>query len=145
MQALKHLPGRRDQAALFGHTNHRRSASHLQTKLLRDRSPGTLIHQQQCWHGLRQRNANAGRFTLIQVRQFRPRWRGGCKFEPTRLLSRKNRDVYKRQTPGGLTQWEALALMRQPFVHSFLPATQREALLKASDAALYSQLSSLPK
>ncbi len=50
-----------------------------------------------------------------------------------------------RMTPGGLTQWEALALMRQAFVHSFLPATQREALLKASDAALYSQLSSLPK
>ncbi len=46
-----------------------------------------------------------------------------------------------RMTEGGLTQWEALALMRQAFVHSFLPAAQREELLKAVDAQVYANLS----
>ncbi|PIQ53634.1 MAG: adenosine deaminase [Comamonadaceae bacterium CG12_big_fil_rev_8_21_14_0_65_59_15] len=45
-----------------------------------------------------------------------------------------------RMTPGGLTQWQALALLRQAFVHAFLPAAQREALLKAVDAAVFAQL-----
>jgi len=42
-----------------------------------------------------------------------------------------------RMSPTGLTQWQALALMRLAFVHSFLPADQREALLKAVDAQIY--------
>jgi len=45
-----------------------------------------------------------------------------------------------RMSPQGLTQWQALALMRQAFVHSFLPADQREALLKSADAQLFHRL-----
>lgn len=42
-----------------------------------------------------------------------------------------------RMSEGGLTQWEALALMRQAFVHAFLPAAEREALLKRVDALVF--------
>ena len=42
---------------------------------------------------------------------------------------------------GGLSHWEALALIKQSFVHSFLPAEQREKLLKRVDQAIYDQLS----
>ncbi len=42
---------------------------------------------------------------------------------------------------GGLTQWEALALVRQAFVHSFLPAPARECLLARVDVEVYRCLS----
>ena len=37
----------------------------------------------------------------------------------------------------GLSQWEALALIRQSFVHAFLPSAEREALLKSADQATF--------
>jgi adenosine deaminase len=45
-----------------------------------------------------------------------------------------------RMTPDGLTLWDVLALMRQSFVHAFLPAAQRERLLKAVDEAVFKQV-----
>ncbi len=42
-----------------------------------------------------------------------------------------------RMTPGGLSQWEALTLIRQGFVHAFLPSTEREALLKHCDERVF--------
>lgn len=42
-----------------------------------------------------------------------------------------------RMTPGGLSQWETLALIRQGFVHAFLPSTEREALLKHCDERVF--------
>lgn len=41
---------------------------------------------------------------------------------------------------GGLNRWEALALLRQGFVHAFLSAEEREHLLKAADAGIYRRL-----
>lgn len=38
---------------------------------------------------------------------------------------------------GPLTLWEALAVMRQAFVHAFLPAAAREPLLGAADARVF--------
>ena len=38
---------------------------------------------------------------------------------------------------GGLSVWDALAMMRQGFLHAFLPATEREWLLKDTDARVY--------
>ena len=46
-----------------------------------------------------------------------------------------------RMTEGGLTLWESLALMRQGFVHAFLPSAEREVLLKTADAEVFAQLS----
>ena len=37
----------------------------------------------------------------------------------------------------GLSIWEALAMMRQAFVHAFLPSAEREQLLKRADAEVY--------
>ena len=45
-----------------------------------------------------------------------------------------------RMTQGGLTQWEALALMRQAFVHAFLPSAERETLLKRCDERVFAQV-----
>lgn len=45
-----------------------------------------------------------------------------------------------RMSEGGLSQWEALALMRQAFVHAFLPSAEREALLKQVDAQMFALL-----
>jgi adenosine deaminase len=49
-----------------------------------------------------------------------------------------------RMTEGGLSLWEALALMRQAFVHAFLPAPEREALLKRVDAQVFALISNHP-
>lgn len=38
---------------------------------------------------------------------------------------------------GGLSLWDVLALTRQAFVHCFLPAAEREALVKETDAAVF--------
>jgi adenosine deaminase len=38
---------------------------------------------------------------------------------------------------GGLTMWDALAMMRQAFVHAFLPGDERETLIKQVDARIY--------
>ena len=46
-----------------------------------------------------------------------------------------------RMREQGLTQWEALALMRQSFVHAFLPSAEREALLKSADQQAFRVLS----
>jgi len=46
-----------------------------------------------------------------------------------------------RMSKGGLTLWECLALVRQAFVHAFLPSAEREALLKAVDQRIFGQLS----
>ncbi|PKO88419.1 MAG: adenosine deaminase [Betaproteobacteria bacterium HGW-Betaproteobacteria-10] len=45
-----------------------------------------------------------------------------------------------RMTQGGLSQWETLALIKQGFAHSFLPAAERESLLKQIDQRIYQQL-----
>jgi len=45
-----------------------------------------------------------------------------------------------RMADGGLTLWECLALMRQSFVHAFLPSTEREALLKRVDGQIFTLL-----
>lgn len=45
-----------------------------------------------------------------------------------------------RMTPTGLTLWEVLALTRQSFVHAFLPAAERERLLKAVDEAVFARV-----
>jgi adenosine deaminase len=42
-----------------------------------------------------------------------------------------------RMSEGGLTLWETLALMRQAFVHAFLPSFDREVLLKQVDAQVF--------
>ena len=43
-------------------------------------------------------------------------------------------------TEGGLTLWESLALMRQAFVHAFLPSAERETLLKQVDQRVFGLL-----
>jgi len=48
-----------------------------------------------------------------------------------------------RMTEGGLTLWECLALMRQAFVHAFLPSAQRELLLKRVDAQVFALMTKL--
>jgi adenosine deaminase len=45
-----------------------------------------------------------------------------------------------RMTPAGLTQWDALAMIKQGFAHAFLPADERERLMKTVDAAIYEQM-----
>lgn len=45
-----------------------------------------------------------------------------------------------RMTEGGLSQWECLALMRQAFVHSFLPSGEREQMLKSTDHRVFQLL-----
>lgn len=42
-----------------------------------------------------------------------------------------------RMTDGGLSLWAALALLRQVFVHAFLPSAEREALLKRVDSQIF--------
>jgi adenosine deaminase len=49
-----------------------------------------------------------------------------------------------RMTEGSLSLWECLALLRQAFVHAFLPAAEREALLKRVDAQIFSLISNHP-
>lgn len=46
-----------------------------------------------------------------------------------------------RMTEGGLTLWESLALMRQGFVHAFLPSAEGEALLKQADEHVFALVS----
>ena len=38
---------------------------------------------------------------------------------------------------GGLPVWEVLAMMRQAFIHAFLPVGERETLIKQADAQIY--------
>jgi adenosine deaminase len=45
-----------------------------------------------------------------------------------------------RMCQGGLSHWETLALIKQGFTHSFLPAAERETLLKHIDQSIYQQL-----
>ncbi len=45
-----------------------------------------------------------------------------------------------RMTEGGLSQWECLALMRQAFVHAFLPSAEREVLIKNADRLVFAML-----
>ena len=42
-----------------------------------------------------------------------------------------------RMAEGGLTQWESLAIIRQGFLHAFLPAAEREKLLKTADKKIF--------
>ena len=49
-----------------------------------------------------------------------------------------------RMTEGGLSQWESLALMRQAFVHAFLPSAEREVLTKNADRTIFAQLAKPP-
>jgi adenosine deaminase len=42
-----------------------------------------------------------------------------------------------RMTEGGITLWESLALMRQAFVHAFLPSFEREVLIKRADESMF--------
>ncbi|WP_347484812.1 CRISPR-associated ring nuclease [Vandammella animalimorsus] len=50
-----------------------------------------------------------------------------------------------RMCQDGLSQWEALALMRQAFVHAFLPSAERERLLKHADQRVFHQLNVLAR
>jgi len=45
-----------------------------------------------------------------------------------------------RMGGGNLSQWETLALVKQGFAHGFLPAEERERLLKRIDRRVYRQL-----
>ena len=47
-------------------------------------------------------------------------------------------------TEGGLSQWESLALVRQAFVHAFLPSAEREVLTKKADRTIFAQLAKPP-
>jgi len=47
-----------------------------------------------------------------------------------------------RMTEGGLSLWEVLALIRQGFVHAFLPSVEREILLKRCDEQVFSFIAS---
>lgn len=42
---------------------------------------------------------------------------------------------------GGLALWDVLAMIKQAFSHSFLPAGEREALMKKADKLIFEQLS----
>jgi adenosine deaminase len=42
-----------------------------------------------------------------------------------------------RMIDGGLSQWEALALIKQAFLHAFLPANEREKLIKDVDLKIF--------
>lgn len=42
-----------------------------------------------------------------------------------------------RMSPGGLSMWEALSLMRQGFVHAFVASAERQRLLKRADDQVY--------
>ena len=44
----------------------------------------------------------------------------------------------------GLSIWDALAMMRQAFIHAFLPSAERERLLKRADAEIYRSVLKLP-
>lgn len=46
-----------------------------------------------------------------------------------------------RMTDGKLSQWDALAMIKQGFVHGFMNGDDKETLLKQVDAELYQQLS----
>ena len=41
---------------------------------------------------------------------------------------------------GGLTLWDALAMIKQAFSHSFLPADDRESLMKRADKIIFEQV-----
>jgi adenosine deaminase len=43
-------------------------------------------------------------------------------------------------TDGGLCLWDVLAMIKQAFSHSFLPADEREILLKKADKMIYQQV-----
>lgn len=45
-----------------------------------------------------------------------------------------------RMTTCGISLWEALALMRQAFVHAFLPSARRETLIKQADERVFALL-----
>lgn len=45
-----------------------------------------------------------------------------------------------RMSGDGLSLWDTLALIRQGFLHSFLPIATREALIKQADAEIFRQL-----
>lgn len=46
-----------------------------------------------------------------------------------------------RMSGGELTQWDALAMIKQSFIHAFLPGKQKEALLKQCDSEIFEMLS----
>ncbi len=45
-----------------------------------------------------------------------------------------------RMSDGNLSQWDVLAMIKQGFVHAFLPAKQKQTMLKQIDAQLYNLL-----
>lgn len=45
-----------------------------------------------------------------------------------------------RMSDGKLSQWDVLAMIKQGFVHAFLPGKQKETMLKQVDAQLYNLL-----
>ncbi|MBM4001274.1 MAG: adenosine deaminase [Planctomycetes bacterium] len=45
-----------------------------------------------------------------------------------------------RMSPRGITLWDALAMIKQSFVHAFLPSERRETLLKQVDADVFRRL-----
>lgn len=49
-----------------------------------------------------------------------------------------------RMTEGGLSLWEALALIKQGFTHAFLPAHAREHILKRADRLIFEALHAWP-
>ncbi|PKM37883.1 MAG: adenosine deaminase [Gammaproteobacteria bacterium HGW-Gammaproteobacteria-10] len=46
-----------------------------------------------------------------------------------------------RMSQGQLTQWDALAMIKQSFIHAFLPGKQKETILKQCDSEMYEILS----
>jgi adenosine deaminase len=45
-----------------------------------------------------------------------------------------------RMTGGALTCWDALAMIKQGFVHAFLPGKDKEKLIKQADQEIYTQV-----
>ncbi len=45
-----------------------------------------------------------------------------------------------RMQPGGLNCWDMLAMLKQAFVHAFLPSQKNEELLKEADASVYAKV-----
>ncbi len=48
--------------------------------------------------------------------------------------------VASRMMDGGLSHWQTLALIKQGFVHAFLPANEREIIMKRVDSQIYNAI-----
>lgn len=52
-----------------------------------------------------------------------------------------NEYIVVSRLAGGISRWDALAMIKQAFTHAFLPAAEREALVKRADRMIFTALS----